>query len=336
MAKTQTNDDAPALSHPRETFRLFGLEAAETTVLDALESGRMHHAWLLTGSRGIGKATLAYRATRRALGAQPEPSLGILGAHPDDPVCRRIAAQGHSDVLALERPLDDRGGRKAEIPVERARALGAFFARTSGEGGRRICIIDAADEMTVQAANAILKTLEEPPPNSLFFLIAHAPGQLPATIASRCRRLPIRAPGVEAATKALEVHTGENIAKVKAAAEASGGRPGEAMRLHLAGGAKLAQQLASVLLNGDRRASGALIDALAARAADADRTAFFAMTRHHLSQAAKQEEGDRAERIHDAWAALAMLEADLVRLRMDPKLVIGAALRRIRRASEMN
>ncbi|WP_309643629.1 DNA polymerase III subunit delta', partial [Phenylobacterium sp.] len=178
--------------HPNETFTLQGHEAAEASFEDARERGRLHHAWLLTGPEGVGKATFAYRAARRLLGAPAEPNYGILGAAPDHPVSRQIIAHSHPDILVLERVGEDGKPRKV-IPVDEARKLSEFFSKSPATAPHRVAIIDAADDLNVNAANAVLKTLEEPPSRGVLLLVSHSPGRLLPTIRSRCRRLAFHA-----------------------------------------------------------------------------------------------------------------------------------------------
>ena len=184
--------------HPRETFDWAGNEAHERAFLDAIDRGRLHHAWLVVGPEGVGKATFAYRAARRLLGAPPAPSLGPLGAAPDDPVSRQVFGRAHPDLLVIQRDPEDGKARRG-IPVEEARALREFFAKSPASAPYRVAIIDTADDLNVFGANAVLKTLEEPPERGVLFVISHAPGGLLATIRSRCRRLRVDTPEPEQA-----------------------------------------------------------------------------------------------------------------------------------------
>ncbi|WP_428149141.1 DNA polymerase III subunit delta' [Brevundimonas sp.] len=174
--------------HPRDRFDLVPSPEAETAFLDALDRGRLHHAWMVCGPEGLGKATFAYRAARRLLGAAPDPARGPLGARPSDPVSQLITAQSHPDLLVLER-LVDGGKTKKSISVDQARDLPEFFSKSPSRADYRVAIIDAADDLNLNAANALLKVLEEPPERGVLFLVTHAPGRLLATIRSRCRRL---------------------------------------------------------------------------------------------------------------------------------------------------
>ena len=179
--------------HPREATDLFGQSEAEQTLFDAFMSGRMHHAWLLTGPKGIGKATLAYRAARFVLQhGVPEIASAAratdLSTPADQPVARQVIAGSHPNVLTLRRPWDDKAKRfKTVLTVDEVRRTAGFFGLTAGVKSWRIAISDAADDMNVNSENALLKILEEPPPQSLFFLVAHQPGRLLPTIRSRCR-----------------------------------------------------------------------------------------------------------------------------------------------------
>jgi len=180
---------------PEERGEWFGDPQAERTLLDAYRSGRMHHAWLIGGPKGIGKATLAYRFARLLL-AHPDPAAPDVAAATDlsvpadHPAFRKVAGRAHPNLLVLERPYDQRANRyKSALTVEEIRRTVSFYGTTGGEAGWRIAIVDPADDMNVSAANALLKVLEEPPSRSLFLVVSHAPGRALPTIRSRCRRL---------------------------------------------------------------------------------------------------------------------------------------------------
>src|SRR5918996_4121583 len=170
-------------SAPREVDRVFGHEAAEREFADALASGRLQHAWLLVGPEGIGKATLAYRFARAVL-AEGE------AVDPAHPVFRKVAALSHPNLLLIRRSWIEKTKRYSQwIGVEEVRRLRAFLGHSAGEAGWRRVIVDRADELNQNAANALLKALEEPPPKTLFLLISSAEGRLPVTIRSRARIL---------------------------------------------------------------------------------------------------------------------------------------------------
>ena len=228
--------------HPRETQAIFGQDAAESAVLQAFNSGRMHHGWLLTGPRGVGKATLAWRFARFLL-ARPAPDeAGLFGAPPaaqsldvppDHPVARRMLALSEPRLKLIRRSLNERGQMRQVIAVEDVRGLRDFFGLSATEGGRRVVIVDAADEMNPNSANAILKLLEEPPAGAVLLLVAHQPSRLLPTIRSRCRVLklaPLDAPAMAAALE--QAGAGEADATALAGLAAlSGGSVGEALRL---------------------------------------------------------------------------------------------------------
>lgn len=235
--------------HPRETARLFGHEAAEATFLSAFSSGRLHHGWLISGPRGVGKATLAWRIARFLLDAPAEDG-GLFGAPPppetldtpeDTPLARRLRALSEPRLFLLRRPWDDKNSRlRQEITVEEARALKSFFSMSAADGGRRVAIIDAADELNTSAANAVLKLLEEPPAGATFFLVAHQPHRLLPTIRSRCRELRLSALAPDALAQALTAAGGEVAEdQAQALAELAGGSVGEAFRLTNLDGLKL-------------------------------------------------------------------------------------------------
>jgi DNA polymerase-3 subunit delta' len=182
---------------PRANPILLGHEEAETTILDAIRAGRMHHAWLITGPEGVGKATLAYRFARRLLAGRPaEDSLALDAGNP---VFRRVAAASHADLLTVERGINEKTKRmRTQIAVEDVRKINGFMSLTPAEGGWRVVVVDGAEELNAASANALLKILEEPPPRAILLLVCSAPGRLLPTIRSRCRRLRLTPLGDEA------------------------------------------------------------------------------------------------------------------------------------------
>jgi DNA polymerase-3 subunit delta' len=178
---------------PARNPNLFGHQAAEAFLARSYQSGEGHHAILIEGPEGIGKSTLAFRFANHVL-THPDPATApdhMEAPDLDAPVTRQLASGASHNLLHLTRPVDAKSGKlKTAITVDEVRRAGHFFAQTSGTGNWRIVIIDPADDLNRNAANAILKILEEPPRRSLFLVLSHAPGKLLPTIRSRC--LPLR------------------------------------------------------------------------------------------------------------------------------------------------
>jgi DNA polymerase III subunit delta' len=267
------DSDTGELLLPRETSALFGHADAEQALLESYQSGCIPHAWLIGGPPGIGKATLAYRLARFVL-AHPNPlSLAVqkaksLAIDPDNPVARRIAAQAQGDLLVLERTINEQSGKLyTVIRVDDVRRSVPFFGSTAGEGGWRIAIVDAIDDLQREGANALLKVLEEPPARTLLLLVSHAPGRELPTIRSRCRRLLLRSLPTEDVVRAVATSTGRDAdeLRVKDAATAAGGSVGRALRF-LDGPALALRQrvldLFAQLPDPDPRALHALGDAI--------------------------------------------------------------------------
>jgi DNA polymerase-3 subunit delta' len=187
---------------PRANPLLLGHEQAEATLIEALRAGRTHHAWLITGPDGVGKATLAYRFARRLLAGIPEDD--TLALEPTHPVFRRVAAGSHADLLTVERAYDEKRKRmRTQIAVDDVRRVGNFMSLTPAEGGWRVVVVDGAEELNQNSANALLKVLEEPPPRAVLLLVCPAPGRLLPTIRSRCRRLRLDPLGQDAMERLL-------------------------------------------------------------------------------------------------------------------------------------
>lgn len=241
---------------PRVQSLLFGHAQAEAELLEAYRGGRLHHAILLTGPAGIGKATLAFRFARFVL-AHPDPTAPEvqqaqdLSVRADHPAARQVAIGAHPGLLHLRRPYDDKAKRyRTEITVDEVRRLVPYFGSTSAHGGYRTVIVDPADDLNSNAANALLKALEEPPRQALFLVVCNVPGKLLPTIRSRCRRLDVRplAPEeVRAALQALGAAGEHDEEAVEAAAEIAHGSVRRALTMLEAGGVGLNKAVADLL-----------------------------------------------------------------------------------------
>ncbi len=261
-------DDGPPA--PRRNPRLIGQVAAETLLAEGFASGRLAHAWLLTGPKGIGKATLAYRFARHVLasseggvsggsalfGAADLPQVipegeGPLFVAEEAPIFQRVAAAGHSDLMTVERGLNSTGKQRSDIVVGDVRGVNRFLSMTAGEGGWRVVIIDSADDMNVNAANALLKVLEEPPARALILLICHNPGRLLPTIRSRCRKLRLEDLTSDAVADLLAIYRRDLSDGIRRELSAlSDGSIGRALGLAQSDGAELQRQIMTFLTQG--------------------------------------------------------------------------------------
>lgn len=246
MSAPDQIDGAP---HPRDTATLYGQAQAEAAFLSAYATGRLHHAWLLGGPKGVGKATLAWQIARFLLATPPIDADGLFGAppapaslwiDPQHPVARRIQSGGEGGLKSVVRTPNPTTERlRDQIVVDDIRRLGGFFQMSAADGGRRVVIIDAADDMNTSAANALLKMLEEPPANATLLLISHQPSRLLPTIRSRCRSLRLLPLGAADMACALEQAgaPGQDAGGAAAAlAELSAGSVGAALTLSLLDG----------------------------------------------------------------------------------------------------
>lgn len=281
------SDDAPepdrmeGAPHPRDTARLIGQSAAEAAFLTAWNAGRLHHGWIITGPRGVGKATLAWRIARFLL-ASPDSDGGMFAPPPPEsldipdshPVVRRLAARSEPRLFLLRRPYDEKAERlKADITVDEVRRLKSYFTLSAADGGQRVAIIDAVDDMNTSAANSLLKLLEEPPAKVTLLLISHQPARLLPTIRSRCRELRLLPLSAEDLSDALTQAGGAVAPEDRLAlAELAGGSVGGAFQMTNLEGLKLYGaliRLMATLPRMDRPMALALAEAGAKRGAEA-------------------------------------------------------------------
>jgi DNA polymerase-3 subunit delta' len=316
--------------HPRATLSLFGHAEAEATLLDAYRGGRIAHAWLFGGEQGIGKATLAYRMARFVL-AHPDPAAPAvrkaqsLAVPSDHPVARRVAGQAHSDLLVLERTLNDKGKLRQDIAVDDVRRSVSFFGSTAGEGGWRVAIVDSVEELNSAGANALLKVLEEPPPRALLLLVSNAPGRALATIRSRCRVLALRPLAADDVARAVSCLRGEEAesADIRAAAEAAEGSVRRALMFLEGDAMELRRQVVAqleLLPQLDWRALHALGDKLAGTEAET-LAAFMDAVNGWLSERLKLGpiESGRMVRVAEAWDKINQAGRDTEEYNLDRK-----------------
>ncbi|MGD0530996.1 MAG: DNA polymerase III subunit delta' [Methyloceanibacter sp.] len=353
---TRTPEDEPdrleGFSAPREVDCLFGHDAPLAEFDDALRSGRLHHAWLLVGPEGIGKATLAYRLARNVL-ALGEEAAGdraqVAPVSAEHPVFRKVAALSHPNLLLLRRPWNERTKRYSQwISVDEVRRLRGFLGHSAGQAGWRVVIVDRADELNQNAANALLKALEEPPQRTLFLLVATAEGRLPVTIRSRCRTLRVATLGegdLEQAARAALARDGHEVdaETLATALSLSQGSVRRALELATGEGIGLYRELLAVL-GGLPKLDGARLHRLVDRlggASDGERLELFLSLLlgllERLIRAAATGEGAIGEdrelagrsvdrsilpRWVEVWEAIDRAQADAASLNLDRNLLV--------------
>jgi DNA polymerase-3 subunit delta' len=227
------SDRTGDLPHPRERFELFGHSEAARTMAEAARSGHLHHAWIIAGPKGVGKATLAWRFARALLAHGAERIPDDLSVEPGHAVARQVSSLSYPDLILLRRPWNFEAKKlRNDLTVDEVRRIHGFFSRHATHGGYRIAIIDAADEMNTAAQNALLKILEEPPARALLLLVSHAPGGLLPTTRSRCRLLQLRKldPSTMGDAVAL-LHPGLSVTERELVCALSDGAPGRAAAL---------------------------------------------------------------------------------------------------------
>lgn len=343
----------PGSVAPRAQSVLFGQEKAEQALLSAYLSGRLPHAWILGGPIGIGKATLAYRFAR-FLFTWPDPdaaraaNVSTLGVDPDGAIHARIAGEAQPDLFTVKRTVDERSGRlRGEIRAEEVRAAAGFFGHTASGAGFRICVVDCADEMNHAAANALLKVLEEPPPRSLFLLVANVPGALLATIRSRCRVVSLEPLGEADFNQAIEHAFVDPDQAMKARDTGMGGlasaSPGLAVRLSGGRGRAMQQRIDALmraLPDIDDVALIALAEEVGARGAD-DIFQLFSMVLSDAiarkSRGSARQGGASALDSSAAWATNWMeISRSIARantLNLDRKQVVLSAFLELRQSA---
>lgn len=305
--------------------RLYGHDAAVTVFEEGLASGRLHHAWLISGPKGIGKALFAHKAALRVLAAGAETAGGFDVAD-DHPTARLIAAGSHPDMMRLERLPKENGGDLARsINIDQVRGLHRLFDTTPSMSPWRTVIVDSIDDLERAAANALLKNLEEPPPDSVFLLISHAPERLLPTIRSRCRTLRLSALGNDAMTSALRAALPDaedsEIADLRLAGQGSPGRAIAFRGLDISG---LDAAMAVIAAKGDptNEARSQLATALSLKSAQPRYEAFLARVPSVIAEAARRRNGTALAEALGLWERARSLAASAAHLSLDPQSVV--------------
>jgi DNA polymerase-3 subunit delta' len=307
---------------------IVGQDRAIEQFASAWASRKLHHAWLLAGPKGIGKATFAHAAARRVLAdAAGSPSdLPALATDDEHPIVKLVEAGSHPDMRWLERLPKERGeGLARNISVDQIRGLGEFMGMTAALSPWRVAVIDTVDDLEPSGANALLKILEEPPANTLFFLVSHAPGRLLPTIRSRCRRLDFQKLDDDAMTSILEAHAPHLSAAERSQVIAmSFGSAGRALAFAELGLAKLEEAALAILRNGDpTNARRSELASELGRKGAADRyAAFLELAPSLIAREARALQGGPLERALDAYGKARELATVAPRLSLDPAATV--------------
>ena len=307
---------------------IVGQDRAVEQFATAWASRKLHHAWLLAGSRGVGKATFARSAARRVLAdaSGPPSELPGIGTEDSHAIVKLVEAGSHPDMRWLERIENEKTGNlNRDINVKQIRELGEFMGMTAALSPWRVAVIDTVDELAISGANALLKILEEPPANTLFFLVSHAPGRLLPTIRSRCRRLDFANLDDDAMTSILE-RQAPDLAVIdrNRVIAMSGGSAGRALAFAELGLAKLEDAAFAIIRQGDptnaRRSELAL--ELGRKGATERYSAFLELAPSLIAREARRLDGQRRERALDAYGKARELATVAPRLSLDPAATV--------------
>lgn len=304
-----------------------GQDRAVEQFSSAWKRGTLHHAWLLAGPKGVGKATFAREAATRVLADAAGPAVEAPGlVTPEDHrIAKLVEAGSHPDLRWLERLVNEKTDNLARnITVDQVRSLGDLFDLTPALSPWRVVVIDSIDDLEKSAANALLKMLEEPPANTIFFLVSHAPGKLLPTIRSRCRRLDFQGLSDDAMTSILSLHVelkGDERGEVLAAAAGSASRALALVQLDLL---DLEEVAVEILRKGDRtnaRRSG-LASELGKRSAGDRYAAFLEILPSVIAREARTLTGAPRQRAIEAYGRTRELVAIAPRLSLDPAATV--------------
>jgi DNA polymerase-3 subunit delta' len=307
---------------------IVGQERAVEQFGSAWAGRKLHHAWLLAGPRGVGKATFAHAAARRVLADAAGLLVDMPGLEtPDDhPMVRLVEAGSHPDMRWLERLPKEKGeGLARDITIKQIRELGEFMSMTAALSPWRVAVIDSMDELNKEASNALLKMLEEPPPNTLFFLISHSPGRLLPTIRSRCRSLQFDTLHDDAMTSILtEQSVGLSDVEAKRIVGMSFGSAGRALAFAELGLAKLEDAALAILRQGDpTNAQRSDLASELGKKTAADRyAAFLHLAPSLIAREARRLDGPARERAVDAYDKARELATLAPRLSLDPAATV--------------
>jgi DNA polymerase-3 subunit delta' len=310
---------------------IVGQDRAVERFASAWASRKLHHAWLLAGPKGVGKASFARAAARRVLAEAAGPPFDLSGIETKDdhPIVKLVDARSHPDFRWLERIENPKakiaGTLYRNIIVDQIRELGEFLSLSAALSPWRVVVIDTVDELEPAGANALLKMLEEPPANTLFFLISHAPGRLLPTIRSRCRRLEFHKLDDDAMTSILTVHAPDlGAAERQQIIEMSFGSAGRALAFAELGLAQLEDAALVILRQGDptnaRRAE--LANELGKKGAADRYAAFLDLAPSLIAREARVLDGRGRERALDAYAKARELAAVAPRVSLDPAATV--------------
>ena len=307
---------------------LFGHDAAVAAFRDALDAGRLHHAWLLAGPEGVGKALFADKAALRVLAGASGRPVATPGLDvPDDHPSAHLAAAGsHPDLMRLERLTKEGGTELARsISVDQVRGLQRLFSTTSSMSPWRAVVIDAVDDLERNAANALLKNLEEPPPDTIFLLVSHSPERLLPTIRSRCRLLRLAPLDDDAMTSALRGALPDaDEEEIEALAEVGEGAPGRAIAWRGLDIGALDKAMEALVRNGDpaNARRSALAQSLALKSAQPRYEAFLARAPSRIAAAARESEGTARAGALKLWERATSLAGSARRHSLDPQSTV--------------
>ncbi len=321
---------------------LIGHDEPIAEFLAAARGERMHHAWLFSGPKGLGKASLAHQLALRVLADAYDGKVNAegLAVSVDHQVSQLFTAGSHPDFRLLKRlPKDEKLAAKPtsewpenvefarSISVDQVRRLNLSFATFPSLSNRRVVIIDAIDDMERGAANALLKTLEEPPSGTVFLLISHAAGRLLPTIRSRCCLLRFSPLDDDAMTSFVAHNMPEVVGSARELiVAASKGLPGAAVKAASLDMASVEDALVKLCTLGDvhNTLRNTLSKSLSAKAAQTRYEAFLMRAPQFIASVARGRQGDALADALAVWDEAKDLAQNAVQASLDPQTVVFA------------